>query len=990
MDRAAPMIVITLTVLSSGVESRARTCYFGPPAPKPDPDNPDHWMKQVMREIRERCPGKRGCSTADKGHTEPGPTTVKCATPGSLGMEDGTISDHQISASSSHSSGCCSAWVARLNGESRWKPDSGDDNPWIEVDLRKSTVISGLITQGGAGGGHVTKYKVAYQSEHSSARVYVTNGDGTIKVFYGNTDGNTLVTNQFDESVVATTVRIEPTAWSGGLRLRVELLGCRLSTYNCFVVVTASLAIFSHCRNPTMGVPYTFLFSIAGVFIGSGIFQTSSVLTGQVPQIISHTFDKLDISSPQHRVIASSVRASKMRCAADCAAAADCIQFCYEPTTRLCLLEGAADTSENPGDAGTCYKKTSKEGSAEPGPAAAECATPVPLGMQDGTISDENITASSGKDTAKNARLNGSDAWLHGNEANPWIEVDLGEKTVVSGVITQGNPNDDWRVMMYQVSYQKQHSSDRLHVTDGNGNITVFIGNNDRTSPVTNLFNESVVATTVRIEPTKWNTYADLRFELLGCRLVVKIYPFLGADNYEQNILGQNSVSTSENMDGAAPLIVIATTLTLFLSGVEGTARTCYFGPPPKPDPDNPDHWMKQVMREIRERCPGKRGRSPAEQGYTEPEPTRVHCSPRRLGMEDGTILDTKITASSYHGDHYPWAARLNGPGTWSPVRAFGSWIEVDLGETTAVSGIITQGSSYGNVVKKYKVAYCQTHNSPDRLHVTDADGNVKVFIGNTDNSTPVKNLFDESVVATAVRIEPTEWNPWVNLRLELLGCHLGLLSSGVESTARTCYFGPPPKPDPDNPEHWMEQVMREIRERCPGKRGRSPAEEGPTEPGHTTVECATPRPLGIENGTIPDSKMSASSSWHDGCCPAWAARLNNKTRWASASGDTSPWIEVDLAERTVVSGVIIQGDPWWENWVTKYKVSYQAQHSSDRIHVTGGNGNITVFIGNTDSDTPVTNLFDESVVATTVRIEPTKWHGRVYLRLELLGCRLD
>ncbi|XP_071808991.1 lactadherin-like [Asterias amurensis] len=103
-----------------------------------------------------------------------------------------------------------------------------------------------------------------------------------------------------------------------------------------------------------------------------------------------------------------------------------------------------------------------------------ECSTSEPLGLEDGTIPDESISASSSY-FAGNGRLNGV-AWhtkLDG--LNAWFEVDLGESTVVSGLITQGHddPFWNWRVTKYKVKYKKISSSDYEHVKDNNGAIQV-------------------------------------------------------------------------------------------------------------------------------------------------------------------------------------------------------------------------------------------------------------------------------------------------------------------------------------------------------------------------------------------------------------------------------------------------------------------------------------------------------------------------------------
>ncbi|XP_038060439.1 lactadherin-like [Patiria miniata] len=188
----------------------------------------------------------------------------------------------------------------------------------------------------------------------------------------------------------------------------------------------------------------------------------------------------------------------------------------------------------------------------------------------------------------------------------------------------------------------------------------------------------------------------------------------------------------------------------------------------------------------------------------------------------------------------------------------------------------------------------------------------------------------------------------------------------------------PPPEPDPDNPDDWMKQVMQEIRKRCPGRRQ-------PSTP--AAAECSSPIPLGMEDGTIHDDRITASTAY-DNYPAILLFHCSSSSLPSVYSNDANPWIEVNLVEPTVVSGVITQGHHYQD--VKKYKVAYKKQPSSDYEHVTDGNGNIKVFIGNTDGQTPVTNLFAESVVATVVRIELIERYVHAALRLELLGCRRD
>ena len=53
--------------------------------------------------------------------------------------------------------------------------------------------------------------------------------------------------------------------------------------------------------------------------------------------------------------------------------------------------------------------------------------------------------------------------------------------------------------------------------------LQTFIGNTDGNTPVTNIFQQPFQARYIRIRPTAWNTYTDLRIELLGCRGIVSI-----------------------------------------------------------------------------------------------------------------------------------------------------------------------------------------------------------------------------------------------------------------------------------------------------------------------------------------------------------------------------------------------------------------------------------------------------------------------------------
>ena len=66
--------------------------------------------------------------------------------------------------------------------------------------------------------------------------------------------------------------------------------------------------------------------------------------------------------------------------------------------------------------------------------------------MENGTILDEKITASSEINTAKNGRLNSGSSWCAGtSDSNPYLQIDLQTLHIICAVSTQGNSQaNEW------------------------------------------------------------------------------------------------------------------------------------------------------------------------------------------------------------------------------------------------------------------------------------------------------------------------------------------------------------------------------------------------------------------------------------------------------------------------------------------------------------------------------------------------------------------
>ncbi|XP_038046744.1 lactadherin-like [Patiria miniata] len=156
------------------------------------------------------------------------------------------------------------------------------------------------------------------------------------------------------------------------------------------------------------------------------------------------------------------------------------------------------------------------------------CSVGGPLGMEDGRIRNESITASSVWGNFTNhapprARLNTQGhaaAWVSaGNsDPNPWIQVDFVSMVTITGLITQGRGDqvDTQWVTEYQVTYSDDGQSWN-HMTDADGASVKFAGNSDRNTLVTARFSSALHTRILRIHPLEWSTHCSMRFEVIGC-----------------------------------------------------------------------------------------------------------------------------------------------------------------------------------------------------------------------------------------------------------------------------------------------------------------------------------------------------------------------------------------------------------------------------------------------------------------------------------------
>jgi len=127
----------------------------------------------------------------------------------------------------------------------------------------------------------------------------------------------------------------------------------------------------------------------------------------------------------------------------------------------------------------------------------------------------------------------------------------------------------------------------------------------------------------------------------------------------------------------------------------------------------------------------------------------------------------------------------------------------------------------------------------------------------------------------------------------------------------------------------------------------------------------------------VPVAQRSFSDSHHESGLQN--SKLDYTKGWAAANPVTGSWIQMDLGQNTVISGVITKGRNDAPQWVTQIKVETSVDDTTwDLV--------LADVPANTDSTTQVTNEFPELVNARYVRITVMGFYGHPAMRAAVLG----
>lgn len=115
------------------------------------------------------------------------------------------------------------------------------------------------------------------------------------------------------------------------------------------------------------------------------------------------------------------------------------------------------------------------------------------------------------------------------------------------------------------------------------------------------------------------------------------------------------------------------------------------------------------------------------------------------------------------------------------------------------------------------------------------------------------------------------------------------------------------------------------------------------TEAGHLLETAAQPKLSGGSSGADIPSNVSMSRLFR---ALAGRARLllihcvPGRCAWLSKFQDSNQWLQIDLKEVKVISGILTQGRCDIDEWMTKYSVQYRTDESLNWIYYKDQTGN--------------------------------------------------
>ncbi|XP_076159220.1 contactin-associated protein-like 5 [Alosa pseudoharengus] len=184
--------------------------------------------------------------------------------------------------------------------------------------------------------------------------------------------------------------------------------------------------------------------------------------------------------------------------------------------------------------------------------------------------SSSQLSSSHGPGFAKLNRRDGAGGWspMESNKYQ-WLEINLGERTEITAVATQGRyGSSDW-VTGYQLMFSDTGHNWRQYRQEDS--IGVFSGNTNADSVVPFKLHQSMIARYLRVVPLDWNPMGriGLRLEAYGCHYKSDVMEFDGSSSLLYRFNPNFSQTTKDRLSLKFKTLVHSGTI-IHMEGMHG------------------------------------------------------------------------------------------------------------------------------------------------------------------------------------------------------------------------------------------------------------------------------------------------------------------------------------------------------------------------------------------------------------------------------------
>ncbi|XP_034948023.1 neurexin-4 isoform X2 [Chelonus insularis] len=115
-------------------------------------------------------------------------------------------------------------------------------------------------------------------------------------------------------------------------------------------------------------------------------------------------------------------------------------------------------------------------------------------------------------------------------------------------------------------------------------------------------------------------------------------------------------------------------------------------------------------------------------------------------------------------------------------------------------------------------------------------------------------------------------------------------------------------------------------------------------------------------------------------------AKLYGVSAWSALDSSYNQHLIADLGSRCEIRSIATRGRANTNEFVTEYIIEYSDDGQAWTSYESQ-EGVAEMFKGNTNGESIKLNRFEVPIIAQWIRINPTRWHNRISMRVELYGC---